>query len=331
MPFSFAPPARSFLDRPVLAPQDLHRGDVAIFGAGHGWPYPPTQDVGYDVATLSADAPAAIRAGANQSSLDVDHFDFDLGGPLLGDGGRRLVDLGDLMLSPTDGAANGAAIAEATATALARGATPMLLGGDDSTPIPFLRGFPAAGPPIDVLQIDAHIDWREAIGGVRDGYSSTMRRASEHPGVRSITQVGMRGVGSARPLEVEAALAWGARLVTVSEARRIGLEALAAGIPRDGRLIVQIDCDALDPSICPAVNAPAPGGFRFEEVLALLTAAIMGGAGGGRGLAGLAIVELAPPRDPHGLSAIVAARLACIAIGAAMRDGHRSKGDIRAP
>ena len=52
--------------------------------------------------------------------------------------------------------------------------------------------------PFFVLQLDAHIDWRDEVKGVRDGYSSTMRRASEMPWVKGIIQVGARGVGSAR-------------------------------------------------------------------------------------------------------------------------------------
>ena len=72
-----------------------------------------------------------------------------------------------------------------------------MFGGDDSTPIPFITGF-AGSPPIAILQIDAHIDWRDTIRGERYGYSSTMRRASEQSHVWRIVQAGMRGLGSAR-------------------------------------------------------------------------------------------------------------------------------------
>jgi agmatinase len=188
-----------------------------------------------------------------------------------------------------------------------------MIGGDDSVPVPFLRAFADVGP-VDVLQIDAHIDWRDSLGGVRDGYSSTMRRASELPFVRSITQVGMRGVGSARPEEVEAALAWGARLITVREARATGMAALAQSLPESGRLVIQVDADAFDPSVCPAVNAPTPGGFRFEELADLIAAAISR-----KGLAGFSVVELVPGQDPLGLSANVVARLICNTIGFALR------------
>jgi agmatinase len=223
------------------------------------------------------------------------------------------VDAGDLKLSPWDGRANQEAIVATTEAILRSGAVPFLLGGDDSVPVPFLRSF-ADGGPVDVLQIDAHIDWRDRIGEERDGYSSTMRRASELTYVRSITQVGMRGVGSARPSEVADAMAWGARLLTVHETRRLGVEALVGSLSTGGRLVIQVDCDAFDPSVCPAVNAPTPGGFRFEELAALVRAAIEL-----RGLAGFSLVELVPEDDRGDISATVAARLLLNAVGTLAR------------
>ncbi len=306
-------PSRTLLDQPFAAPGEARAGDAVVLGAPHGTPYPADPSIGYELATRSAGAPGAIRAAANASSSNIDHHDFDLGGPLLGDGRRRLLDAGDLPLSATDGPANRAMIEAATRAVLGAGAVPFLLGGDDSVPVPFLRAF-GEGAPVDLLQIDAHIDWRDRIGGEPDGYSSTMRRASELRVVRSITQVGMRGVGSARPGEVRDALVWGARIVTVEEARRVGVEAVAQELPSGGRLVIQVDCDAFDPSVCPAVNAPTPGGFRFEEVAALVRAAV-----GLRGLAGFSLVELVPEEDRGGVSATVAARLLLNAVGALAR------------
>jgi len=292
---------RSFIDVSPPPPL-LTAGDFVVFGAGHGSPYPALTELGYDVATASVTGAQAIRDGATQSSSNIGHYDFDLGGPLLGKGGRALYDAGDLDLSATEGAANRAAIA-----AMTRGIV-----GQGGVPVPCLAGYDEG--PLDILQIDAHIDWCDSVGGEKWGYSSTMRRASERGQVRSITQVGMRGVGSARPEEVQVARDWGAQLVTVEVARLIGPTGVAALIPEGGRLIVQIDLDALDPSVCGAVNAPTPGGFAFGEVAGLLRHVI-----GVRGLAGLSVVELVPGRDLHGLSAIVAARLICNAIGAAVR------------
>jgi agmatinase len=309
----FERPNRSFLDQPVVGLDDLRAGDAVLFGAGFGTPYPPKGEVGYTLGTASSMAPEAVRAAVNQSSTDITHFDFDLGGPLL-PSAVRLVDLGDLA-EGADGAQNRKRIEAVTRGILSAAALPVMIGGDDSVPVPFLRAFADQGP-VDVLQIDAHIDWRDSLGGVRDGYSSTMRRASELPFVRSITQVGMRGVGSARSEEVETALAWGARLITVREARAVGMETLARSLRPDGRLVIQVDADAFDPSVCPAVNAATPGGFQFEEIADLLAAAIAL-----KGLAGLSVVELVPGQDPYGLSANVVGRLICNAIGFALRAG----------
>lgn len=306
-------PKRTFLEQSNANFEDVAEDDIVIFGAAYGTPYPTEAEVAYELGTGSADATDAIRSAACESSCNIDHYDFDLGGPLLGNGRRRLIDCGDLVLEPEDGAGNRAAIHRATSAILENNAVPFLLGGDDSVPIPFMRAFARNGP-IDILQLDAHIDWRDSIGGVRDGYSSTMRRAAECGYVRSITQVGMRGVGSARAKDVVEASDWGAQLITVEHARRIGPDEIVAVIPDGGNLVIQIDCDVFDTSVCPAVNAPTPGGFRFEEVSEIVQKAI-----GVRGLAGFSIVELAPKHDTNQISATVAARITCNAIGALCR------------
>lgn len=313
MAHRFTPAPRSFLEQPHVGPAQIRAGDIVVFGAGHGSPYGNLGDVAYDTDTLSAEAPDAIRMAATESSANIDHYDFDLGGPLLGDSGRALVDCGNLELTPTDGPGNRVAIQSATETILGAGGVPVLLGGDDSVPIPFLRGFAGHGP-IDILQIDAHIDWRDRIDGETDGYSSTMIRASENPFVRSITQIGMRGVGSARPQEVETARAWGAHLLTVTDTRAMGPGGVLDLIPTGGNLVIQIDCDAFDTSVCPAVNAPTPGGFQFGELAALLRHVIAA-----RQTVGFSIVELVPALDLTKVSATVAARITCNVIGSIVR------------
>lgn len=306
-------PERTFLEQPSANFADVSVGDITIIGAAYGTPYPVKAEVAYELVTGSAYAPETIRAAACESSSNIDHYDFDLGGPLLANGSRQLIDCGNLVLEPDDGVGNRAAIQKATSVILESNAVPFLLGGDDSVPIPFVKAFAGKGP-IDILQLDAHIDWRESIGGIRDGYSSTMRRAAECEHVRSITQVGMRGVGSARDTDVSEALDWGARLFTVTHARDIGPDGIIAAIPDGGRLVIQIDCDVFDTSVCPAVNAPTPGGFRFEEVSDIVQRAVRA-----RGLAGFTIVELAPKVDVNQISATVAARITCNAIGALCR------------
>ncbi|TGV65619.1 agmatinase, partial [Mesorhizobium sp. M00.F.Ca.ET.158.01.1.1] len=101
------------------------------------------------------------------------------------------VDAGDILTIMHDNAGNRARIEAKTREILSSPAVPILLGGDDSVVSPFLAGFADHGP-VWILQIDAHIDWRDEVHGERYGYSSPMRRASEMAHVAGMVQVGLR-------------------------------------------------------------------------------------------------------------------------------------------
>jgi agmatinase len=98
-------------------------------------------------------------------------------------------------------------------------------------PVPFIAGFADHGS-VWILEIDAHIDWRDKLHGERYGYSNTMRRASEMPHVAGILQVGIRSVGSARLTEIAAARHYGSRFVTAREVHTQGVEAALRLDPR---------------------------------------------------------------------------------------------------
>ena len=279
-------------------------GSAAIFGAVHGTPYAsaPGESAGET-------GPDAVRRAITAASVHIDHWDFDFDGPLLNDGRLQAFDLGDVATAHDDAAGNRRNIESVTRAVLDAGAVPILIGGDDSVAVPFMRAFDGR-EPIHLLQIDAHIDWRDEIDGERFGYSSTVRRASELGCMASMTQVGIRAVGSARRQEVETALRWGSRIVTAAEARRNGAEAVADLLPRDLPLLIHIDCDAMDPSVCPGVNARSPGGLAFHEMTALIGAAM-----NGRRLAGFSIVEFQPRADVNDMTAAVVGRLVSHVLG----------------
>jgi agmatinase len=280
---------------------------AVIFGAGHGSTYPGKDSSGHGVA---ADA---IRAASQDDAALVEHWDFDLGGPLFDGGPVSCIDAGNIPTAMHDNASNRARIEAKTREVLALPAVPILLGGDDSVPIPFLAGFADHGP-VWVLQIDAHIDWRDALHGERYGYSSPMRRASEMPHVAGIVQVGIRSVGSARVAEVEAARRHGSRLVTAREVHTQGVEGALRHIPEGARTVVTLDCDGLDPGIMPGVAARTPGGLGYTQAIDLIA-----GLGRRARIAGFDLVELYPPADIDGLSALTAARLLVNAIGTIVR------------
>jgi agmatinase len=190
---------------------------------------------------------------------------------------------------------------------LERGVVPLILGGDDSIPIPALRAFADRGP-LHVLQVDAHLDFRDEVDGVRDGYSSPMRRAAEMAHVERILQVGLRGVGSARPGDVVDARSAGNVLVTARQLHRHGVPWLLEQVPADASVFLSFDLDGLDPSIMAAVSAPAPGGLGWDQAVELVH-------GIGPRIAGAAFTEYVPAVDGTGIGALVAVRLAALLVG----------------
>jgi agmatinase len=280
---------------------------IVLFGAPHGSNYPGQDSSGY------AQAATEIRAAIEGEADLVGNWDFDLDGPLFAGRAACCVDIGDLPVNMRDNARNRALIEARTRDILAAAATPVMIGGDDSVPIPFLAGFSEHGP-IWILQIDAHIDWRDEIHGERFGYSNPMRRASEMAHVAGIVQVGMRGLGSARSSELEAARRYGARIVTARDVHARGIESAIQHIPEGARIVITLDCDGLDPSVMPGVAARVPGGLSYMQVIELIEAA------GKRGrIAGFDLVELYTPSDINGISALTAARILVNVIGRIVR------------
>jgi agmatinase len=282
---------------------------VVIFGAGHGTTYPGKDSSGY------AGSANAIRAASQEDAGLIEHWDFDLGGPLFDGKPVCCVDAGDLPTDARDNAGNRALIEAKTREVLAMPAVPILLGGDDSVPIPFLAGFADHGP-IWILQIDAHIDWRNELHGERQGYSNPMRRASEMAHVAGMVQAGIRGVGSARRAEVEAAKRYGSHIVTARDVHAQGVEAALRHIPEGAQVVITLDCDGLDPSVMPGVAARTPGGLTYTQVIDLIA-----GVGRRGRIVGFDLVELYPPADIDGISALTAARLLVNAIGTIVRQG----------
>jgi agmatinase len=280
---------------------------TAIFGAGHGSTYPGKDSSGY---ALAADA---IRAASQDDAGLVEHWDFDLGGPLFDGKPIDCIDLGDLPTIMHDNAGTRALIETKTREALALPAAPILLGGDCSVTIPFLAAFADHGP-IWILQIDAHIDWRDEVHGERYGYSSPMRRASEMRHVAGMVQVGLRSVGSARRADIEVAQRFGSRFVTAREVHAQGVEVALRHIPEGALVVVTLDCDSLDPGIMPGVAARTPGGLTYTQAIDLIA-----GLGRRARIAGFDLTELHPAADIDGLSALTAARLLVNGIGAIVR------------
>ncbi len=313
-----APSFGTFLDAAFVQPgAPLSSEATSARFAFLGLPlYVPYGDEPATPGALVLGAADAVRLASSSYAPVLDHYDFDLGGPLLPAGAvGAFVDRGDVVLSGdsrdlvADLAAGTAEVREIAAS----GVTPLVVAGDHSAPPVIVRGLPD-DRPLDVLHVDAHLDFRDEVGGLREGYSSPIRRLRELPWVRTVVQVGLRDVGSAREEEVIAARAAGNVLVRAEEVHERGVDRLVELFELGERIYVTIDVDGLDPSCAPGTLWPAPGGLWFWQLARLVR-----GVAGRCELAGMDVCEFAPACDPGGHTALAAARLLMIAAGAALR------------
>jgi agmatinase len=287
----------------TAAARSAKGANAAIFGAPHGTPYRSIDN------RVHATAPDAFRKAMAEEVAWISHYDWDFGDMLLPDPAFLAVDLGNLKTISKDGPGNRKKIESMTRAILTEGAVPFMFGGDDSVPIPFLTGF-SEGPAITILQIDAHIDWRDEREHENFGFSSTMRRASEMEHVWRIVQAGARGIGSARAQEVADASDWGARIVPAKRIHREGFEVVLDHIEEGSDCVICLDLDVLDSSIMPAVAYPSPGGLNFLQLTDLIA-----GVAQKANIAGFAMVEFAPKRDLNGTAAFTAGRVVAHVLG----------------
>ena len=304
----------SFHNFPIETNLDNLNADIAIIGIPFGDPY----SMG-EASNDQAFAPTHIRQHCGRALRGLDRYDFDIGGTLLDGKDIKVVDCGDVVGIAKDVAGNHARSEQVIRKILASGALPIILGGDHAIPIPVFRAYEGRGP-ITLIQVDAHIDWRDEFHGVSDGLSSVIRRASELKHIDEIYQIGLRSAGSGRPEEVEAALAYGAHLIPDIELQEIGMKAVLNRIPDGGNYYLTIDADGVDPTIMPAVAGPAPGGVNYPQMRTLIQGLVKKG-----NVVGMDIVEITPSRDLNGITAVTAGRFICNLIGSAVRAGYFDK------
>lgn len=274
--------------------------DVAILGA----PF----DFGTQWRAGARFGPRGIReastlfafghAGAYDHEDDVTYLD-----------GARIVDLGDSDIVHTDTMASHANIEADVRAILAKGALPVVLGGDHSVNIPCVNAFSDQGP-IHILQIDAHLDFVDERHGVRYGHGNPMRRAAEKDYVTGLSQFGIRNVSSTAKEGYEDARARGSDILSVRQIRAMGVATAAERVPADAEIYLTIDIDGFDPSIAAGTGTPSHGGFLYYEVLELI--AIIAKR---QRIVGIDLVEVAPDYDPSGSTSILAAQLLLNIIG----------------
>lgn len=163
--------------------------------------------------------------------------------------------------------------------AIAQGKFPIMFGGEHSVSVGMVRALAKKHENLSVLQIDAHADLRDEYGGSRYNHACAMRRILEHVnkaslvGIRSLCREEMDFIKE-KKLDVH----WGEEF----DEKRI-LSNLT------DEVYITIDLDGFDPSECPAVGTPEPGGLRWEQTLKLLRS-----VASKKKIVGFDIVELMP-------------------------------------
>ncbi|MGD9080445.1 MAG: arginase family protein [Desulfobacterales bacterium] len=312
------PPAVSFAGLPVCTQLDEMEADIAIIGLHYISPY-PQRPPDATARTGVKNAADAIRRQSARFMDHLDHYDFNFNDVLLADRQVRIVDCGDVDKQPDGSGQNPENITTAIRTILNRGAIPIALGTDEGGLIPALHAFNAY-EALCVVHIDAHIDWRDERYGVREGYSSGMRRASEMPWVKGMAQVGLRGIGSARQQEVDDARSFGSIFIRAREVHEQGIEACIERIPAAEYYLVTIDSDAFDTAIAPGILFPSPGGLTFDETSDLVRGIAQKGS-----VAGINLFEVRPELDVNNLTASTAAQLIINFIGTLAHSGQIGK------
>jgi agmatinase len=293
---------RTFARLPAI--ESVGRADVAVLGA----PFD-------SAATFRAGArfgPAAVR----EASLLLRPYNERQGvAPFAA---VQMADAGDAPASPI-GVEEAHAAIEASAGELAAAGTLVLgLGGDHSVSLPLLRAAAAAHGPLSFLQLDAHTDTWDSYFGARYTHGTIFRRAVEEGilDAGSSVQIGLRG-----SLYAETDLAENRELgfatLLARELDGVGVEGALELIA--GRLrtpaYVTVDVDVLDPAFAPGTGTPEAGGLTSRELLALLA----GLAELDVRVVGADVVEVSPPYDPSGITAVAAANAAYELLGVMAR------------
>ena len=197
-------------------------------------------------------------------------------------------------------------IAQTYARVHAAGIVPVSAGGDHSTSLAVLRGI-ASERPVGMIQFDAHCDTGDDYLGSRFHHGAPFRRAVDEGLLdpKRTVQIGIRGTVNDRDI-------WkfshesGMRVVYMEELYEAGPNAIieeARSILGDGPTYISFDIDGLDPAFAPGTGTPECGGMTVLEAQIMLRQLK------GLNLVGGDVVEVAPPFDPSGNTALVGATL----------------------
>ncbi|WP_377187230.1 agmatinase [Ruegeria meonggei] len=219
----------------------------------------------------------------------------------------QIADIGDLAINTFSLADSLKIIKESYDAILAQGVTPVAMGGDHSITLPILRAVAAKHGPVALVHVDAHADVNDEMFGEKETHGTVFRRAYEEGLIvpDKTFQIGIRGSGYAASDFTEAA-GWGFRQFPAWDLWQQNLTEIGSQIRKtigDHPVYITYDIDSLDPAYAPGTGTPEIGGLTTPQALQLIHALC------GVNVVGCDLVEVSPPYDPTGNTALTAANL----------------------
>ena len=230
--------------------------DIAFFGV----PF----DEGSPFAGGSRFAPRSLREhslrfGGSGGFYDVERDCSYLAREL---SERRIVDLGDVDILPTNVEGSLANVTALVSVILNQDVFPVALGGDHTISYPVARAFEG---PLHVVQFDAHLDYAAPNLGMAYTNGQPFRLIHQLEQVTGLTQVGIRSLRTSKQAYDDARSA-GSQIVTMSELRLRGPTGVAALVPEGASCYVSVDVDALDIALTPGCVSAEPNGMTYGEL-----------------------------------------------------------------
>jgi guanidinobutyrase len=220
----------------------------------------------------------------------------------------HVADLGDVAINPYNLLDSVARIEAAFDVIFGAGCKPVTLGGDHTIALPILRAAFRKYGPLGLVHVDAHADVNDTMFGEKITHGTPFRRAVEEGllDCKRVTQIGLRGTGYSAE-EFDWGRGQGFTVVQAEECWHRSLVPLMHDVKArlgDGPVYLTFDIDSLDPAYAPGTGTPEIGGLTIPQGLEII-----------RGLAGVNLigadlVEVSPPFDPFGTTALVGANLA---------------------